>query len=370
MSKRIPFVTLSSVLIAVLSACSSEKSVAPVMPESVSNLAVVSVQKATGPEYVESSGTVRAAESAKLSAQVLGAVVGVTVHEGDQVRRGQVVVTLDDRQFRAATERALAAVTGSDEEIAAAEANYNLADATAKRYENLFNKRSVSPQEFDEVKARYQAAQAQLEITRARQAQAQAALSEARTLQGYTRLVAPFDGVVTERRVEVGTLASPGMPLLTIENTGRYRLEANINERDIAFVTVGMNAPVTIESLSPEPIQCKVVQIVPAADPSSRSFVVKLELPPLPTLRSGLFGRVSIAKGPRNMLLIPRTAVLDRGQLQAVYVIDSNDMASLRYVTLGHEHANTIEVLSGVDSGERLVADPGPRDLSGKLVKQ
>ncbi len=302
MSKRIPVVTLSAVLIAILSACSSEKRVAPVVPESVSNIAVISVQKATGPDYVESSGTVRAAESVKLSAQVLGAVVSVAVHEGDRVHKGQVVVALDDSQFRAATERALAAVTGSDKEIAAAEANYHLADATAKRYENLFNKRSVSPQEFDEVKARYQSAQAQLEVTRAAQAQAQAALTEARTMQGYTRLVAPFDGVVTDRRVELGTLATPGMPLLTIEHTGRYRLEASINERDIAFVTLGMNAPVTIESLAPEPIQSKVVEIVPAADPSSRSFVVKLELPPLPTLRSGLFGRVSIAKGRRDML--------------------------------------------------------------------
>ncbi|HVZ17366.1 MAG TPA: efflux RND transporter periplasmic adaptor subunit, partial [Terriglobales bacterium] len=330
----------------------------------------VAVQETSAPDYIESTGTVRAAESAQLSSQVLAYVTGVTVHEGDHVKKGQVLVTLDDSQLRAGTERASAAVTAADKETSAAEANYNLADATVKRYENLFSKKSVSPQEFDEVKARYQAAQAQLEQAHAGQAQARAALAEARTMQGYTRLVAPFDGEVTDKRVEVGNLAAPGMPLLTVENTRRYRLEANVNEKDIALVRIGMMAPVKIESVTAEPISARVVQIVPAADPASRTFVVKLDLPNLPNLRSGLFGRISLTKGTRDMLLVPRTAVLDRGQLQAVYVIGNDQVATLRYVTLGHEQEKNIEVLSGIESGEKLVADPGQRDLSGKLVKQ
>lgn len=358
------------VLISVLSACSGEKKETPVSHETVSDLRIVTVQKRTAPDYIESTGTVRAAESAQLSSQVLAAVTGVTVHEGDHVRKGQVLVTLDDSQFRAGTERASSAVTAAGKEVSVAEANYNLADVTVKRYENLFSKKSVSPQEFDEVKARHQAAQAQLEQAHAGQAQARAALAEARTMQGYTRLVAPFDGVITDKRVELGNLASPGMPLLTVENTGRYRLEGNVNENDIASVRIGMTALVTIESLAAETISAKVAQIVPAADPASRTFLVKLDLPHLPNLRSGLFGRLRIPKGTRDMLLVPRTAILDRGQLQAVYVIGNDQVATLRYVTLGHEQEKNIEVLSGIESGEKLVADPGPRDLSGKLVKQ
>jgi RND family efflux transporter MFP subunit len=368
--KQIFPLALSWILTAALSACSSAKTEAPVTRESVSNVAVTSVQRASVPDYIESTGTVRAAESAQLSSQVLASVAGVNVREGDRVHKGQVLVTLDDAQFRAGTERATAAVTASEKEAIAAEANYNLADATVKRYENLFSKKSVSPQEFDEVKARYQAAQAQLEKAHAGQAQASAALAEAKTMQGYARLVAPFDGIVTEKRVEIGNIASPGMPLLAVESRGRYRLEASVNEMDIASVRLGMTVPVKIEAVTAEFLPVKVAQIVPAADPDSHSFVVKLDLPNLPNLRSGLFGRLSIPKGTRDMLLVPRTAVLDRGQLQAVYVIGDDQVATLRYLTLGQEHEERVEVLSGIEAGEKLVVDPGHRDLSGKLVKQ
>jgi multidrug efflux system membrane fusion protein len=207
--KQVIFLVIAVSLLAALTACSGEKKATPVAPETVSNLAIVAVQKTSAPDYIESTGTVRAAESAQLSSQVMAAVTAVAVREGDRVRKGQIVVTLDDSQYHAGTERAAAVVAAADKEVSVAEANYNLANATVKRYENLFSKKSVSPQEFDEVKARYQAAQAQLEQARAGQAQARAALSEARTMQGYTRLVAPFDGVVTEKRVELGNLAAP-----------------------------------------------------------------------------------------------------------------------------------------------------------------
>ena len=370
MTRKQPILLVLSAVLIALSACSRDTKEAPVAPESVSNVAVISAQKTSAPDYIDSTGTVQAAESAQLSAQVLATVTSVNVHEGDRVHKGQLLVTLDDAQLRAGTERAAAAVMAADKEASAAEANYNLADATVKRYENLFSKKSVSPQEFDEVKARYHATQAQLEQAHAGQAQARAALAEAKTMQGYTRVVAPFDGVVTGKRVEVGNLASPGVPLLAMENTGRYRLEADINEKDILSVRLGMTVPVKIESVTPEPISARVTQIIPAADPASRSFVVKLDLPNLPNLRSGLFGRVSIPKGTRNMLLVPRTAVLDRGQLQAVYVIGNDQIANLRYVTLGHEQDKNVEVLSGIESGEKLISDPGQRDLNGKLVKQ
>lgn len=366
--KRKILLAASALLIAVLIGCSSEKKEAAAPREVVSNLDVVAVQKATAPDYIESTGTVRSAESAQLSPQILASVTSVSVHEGDRVHKGQILILLDDAQLRAGTDRATAAVTASEKETAAAEANYNLAGATVKRYENLFSKKSVSPQEFDEIKARYEEAQARLDAAHAAQAQARAALVEAKTMQSYTRLVAPFDGVVTEKRVEVGNIASPGMPLITIENTGRYRLEANVNEMDISAVRLGMKTPVTIESLTPEPILAKVTEIVPAADPASRSFTVKLDLPAMRNLRSGLFGRINVSKGNRDVMLVPKTAVVDRGQLQAVYVVGGDQVASLRYVALGHAQGNGVEVLSGIETGERFVADPGQRDLSGKLV--
>ena len=367
--KQILFFVSMTLFISGLLACSGEKKQVQLAPQSVSNVAVIAVQKASAPDYIETTGTVRAAESAQLSAQIVATVAGVYAHEGNRVRRGQVLVALDDAQFRSATDRAAASVMAAEKESVAAEADYNLADATLKRYENLYGKKSVSPQEFDQVKARYQAAQAQLEVAHAGQAQARAALAEAKTMQGYTRLLAPFDGVITDKRVEIGNLASPGMVLLTVENTSHYRLEANINEMDIAAVRMGMAVPIQIEALTSEPIPAKVAEIVPSADPASRSFVVKLDLPNIPNLRSGLFGRVSVPKGNRDTLLVPKTAVLDRGQLQAVYVVGSDQIAALRYVTLGRTQNMKVEILSGIESGERLVTDPGQRDLTGKFVE-
>ena len=112
-----------------------------------------------------------------------------------------------------------------------------------------------------------------------------------------------------------------------------------------------------IDSLGGQAISGKVVQIVPAADPASRSFTVKIELPANPQIRSGLFGRAQFPRGERESILVPQTALLHRGQLDAVYVVDKDEIASLRYITLGKPTGNDVEVLSGLDSGERVVAD-------------
>ncbi len=352
-----------------LVSCTSEKKPAVSAPEVVRNVQLLNVQQATVPDLLEAVGTVQAAESAQLAAQIMGNVVAVNVREGDPVRRGQVLAVIDDAQPRAGRERAEAAVHASDHELAAAEAQYALASATMNRYQDLFDKKSVSPQEFDEVKTRYQAASAQREMAKAGQAQAQAAMAQANTLYEYTRIRAPFDGVVTAKRVDPGALAAPGMPLLTVEKTGQFRLEANVDESQLRFVKTGQAVAVQVDAVGTSPIQGKVVQIVPAADPGSRSFVVKIELPRNPQLRSGLFGRAYFNRGARESLVVPRTAVVDRGQLQGVYVLGQDKTAELRYVTLGRPQGEGVEVLSGLQPGEQLVAAPGNRDLGGKKIE-
>jgi RND family efflux transporter MFP subunit len=201
------------------------------------------------------------------------------------------------------------------------------------------------------------------------QAQAKAALQQARTALGYTHILAPFDGIVTEKKADVGTLASPGMPIFTVEDLHRHRLEATINETDLRYVRMGQQVPVVIDALGEKELKGRVVQIVPAADPASRSFLVKIEVPSDPVLRSGLFGRTRFARGERLALLIPHTAVVERGQLQGIYVLDQNKIASLRYITLGKPSAGQVEVLAGLQAGEMLVADPESGELSGKRIE-
>jgi RND family efflux transporter MFP subunit len=365
-----PGVALLTVLLLIIGliACSGEKNHATAAPEIVRNVPLLVVQTTTVPDYIEATGTVRAAQSAQLASQVMGTITRVNVHEGDAVRRGQVLITIDEAQSKAAYQSATAGLQASQQAIAAADADYALAESTMKRYQMLYDKKSVSPQEYDEVKTKLAAAKARCDAAHASSAQAEAAVSEANTAVGFARIRAPFDGLIIAKLVDAGAMATPGVPLLTLEDPSRFRLEAAVDESQIGAVRLGTSVAVVIDSLGHQVITGKVVQIVPAADPASRTFTVKIDLPSNEQIRSGLFGRARFPHGERQSILVPQTALLHRGQLDAVYVVGKDQIASLRYVTLGKPSAGDIEVLSGLESSERVVAQPGERELSGKRI--
>jgi RND family efflux transporter MFP subunit len=279
-----------------------------------------------------------------------------------------VLAVIDDAQSRAGIDRANAALAATRQEVAATEADYALAGSTLKRYENLHEKKSVSPQEFDEIKTRFAAAEARRDAARAGRAQAEAGLAQARTYYDYTRIRAPFDGVITAKLADAGTTATSGTPVLVMEDVARFRLEVTVDESALGVVRLGQTVPVILDALQ-EDLQGIVVQIVPAADSGTRTFAVKLELPVTANLRSGLFGRARFARGQRESILIPHTAILDRGQLRGVYVIGSDQVASLHYVTLGKRIGSDYEVLSGLDDGDRIIAEPRDREFSGCKIE-
>jgi RND family efflux transporter MFP subunit len=366
MTRRILFVL--AVLTALISSgCSDKRTPVAQATDVVRDLPVLQAQPNAVPDFIEAMGTIRALQTSQLSAQISGAIVSIRAQEGARVRRGDVLVVLNDAQQRAALERASAAVNAAQQDIAVADADYGLQNATFTRYQSLYEKKSVSPHEMDEVRARQTSAGARRDQAQAGIAQARAMEAQARAGLSYTRIRAPFDGIVTAKLVDTGTLASPGVPLMTIEDTHCFRLEASVDEGGIRFVNLGSAAPVSVDALQTE-ASGKVVQIVPAADPASRSFVVKLELPADARLRSGLFGRVRFPRGQREAMLIPRTAVLERGQMHGIYVVAADGQIGLRYVTLGKPAGDNVEILSGLSAGERLIGSPGGRDLAGKKV--
>ena len=372
MNRRNQVLTLQFVLTLVasgtLSSCSNERHTQASAPETVSDVAVIPAQRVAVPEWREVIGTVRAARTSQVAAQTAGNITEIRVHEGDRVVSGQVLATIDDSQPRAAAEQAAAAVIAAERDVAAADSSFVLAGATLKRYQPLYDRKSVSPQEFDEIKARYQSAEARRDMARAGQTQASAVLTQARTSLGYTQVRAPFAGMVTEKRVDVGTLASPGLPIFSVEDTRSYRLEAAVDESDVGIARIGRGVAVLLDALGNAELSGRVAQIVPAADSTSRSFLVKIQLPADARLRSGLFGRVRFSRGERSALMVPPAAILVRGQLQGVYVVGLNRIAELRYVTLGKAAGQQVEVLSGLQDGEKLVAAPGERELNGKQI--
>jgi len=366
--QAISFALGAGTLALLAAGCSGGRVAKNETPEVIGDVAVVVAHTTKTPDWLETVGTVQAAQTSAVASQMMGNIVEIRAHEGDRVQAGQVLAVIDDAQPRAAVEQATAALAAAGNEVTLSEADFSLAKSTLARYQHLFDKQSVSPQEFDEVKTRYAAAAARRDLAQADRERARAALVQAQTSLAYARLRAPFSGLITQKFADVGTLATPGMPVFTVEDTRRYRLEASVDESNVGIVRLDARVPVVIDALGAAAFDGKVVQIVPAADPTSHSFVVKIELPADARLRAGLFGRAHFLRGYREALLIPRTATFQHGQLQGVYVIGADRLASVRYVTLGAAANDQVEVLSGLQAGETLIAAPEGRDFGGKQI--
>ena len=349
-----------------------EKSFASSAPVAVST---VSAANQTWPSTYEATGTVRARTSAVISAKLMGYVREVKVQSGDRVREGQVLLTLDARDLDVSTRRAEATrdevhagVPEADSAVAAAKANLDLAQVTFGRMRDLFQKKSISNQEYDEASAKLKAAEAAYETAQARRLQLNAKLAHAdqdvraaEVTRNYADVLAPFAGVVVAKSVDPGSLALPGVALLTIERDGAFRLEASVEESHLTAIRIGEPVSVIVDGVD-RTIDARVSEIVPAVDAASRAYIVKIELPSLPALRSGVFGRATFQLASRSLLAIPAGAVTERGQLQSVLVVD-NGVARTRLITTGQRIKDQIEVLSGLTAGERVVF-PVPEVLS------
>lgn len=344
----------------------------PVTPIRATAIAAVETD---WPSVYEATGTVRAATSATVSSKLMGYTREVRAHLGERVRAGQILVVLDARDLESSVQRAEAgreeirgSILEADSAITAARAQLDLAQVSAGRMQELLSKRSITNQEFDESSARLKAAQAALEMARAKRqqldariAQADQAIRAARIERGYAEIAAPFSGTITTKSVEPGTLAVPGAPLFTIEREGGFRLEASVEESRLSLARVGKSIPVALDGVN-RTFHARIVEIVPSIDSAARAGTVKIDLPYVPELRSGLFGRARFESEPRRVLAIPEASVAERGQLQMVYIAQGTT-ARTRLVTLGDRQRNQIEVLSGLSSGDRVIA-PIPAGLT------
>ena len=368
--------------VVLLASCAREEAAAPKQSKKAGipvNTAIASLQN--WPDLYEATGTGRARTTAVMASKVMGYVRQVSVQVGDRVREGQPLVTLDARDLEANLRRAEAgraeAVSAQPEVengIAAAKANYELAQATFRRIDELASKKSVSNQEFDEASARLKAAQANYEMAQAKREQLQSKIAQAdqeqraaRIMRDYAALSAPFAGVVIAKSVEPGNLAAPGAPLLTIEREGSYRLEAEIDESKLAAVRTGQSVKVTLDALG-RAFDARVSEVVPSVNAASRAYTVKIDLPAVPQLRSGLFGKASFSLGGRQALVFPSQALQQNGQLQSVFVV-ANGEARTRLITAGRHFDGAFEVLSGLNAGEVVVVAPPPALADGDCVE-
>ncbi len=374
------------ILLAVVlfAACSKERKGADevAVPPLVRDVEVMVVRPETVEDSFEAVGTVKARKITVLSSKTVGTIVAVLVGEGDHVSREQSLVEIDDRDVRAelqgaqaGLEEATRAIGAAESAVAAARGQRDLAAATFKRYEPLVARGSVTPQEFDEVNARYKIASAEMEraeenlrAQRARKKQAVARISQAQTRLSFTKITAPFDGVVTAKTAEVGALATPGSPLMTIEQRGPYRLEVQVGESRLADVKLGLTTPVEIDAIKATALMGKVGEIVPAADPQSRSFTIKIDIPAHALVRSGLYGKARFRGGKREVLVVPAKALVEKGQLVGVYAVNDGGGVRLRLVNAGKRFGEKAEILSGLTAGERIVVSGLEKVSDGSRV--
>ncbi len=344
--------------------------------------ASVAVARAVAsPIEIEVPGTVQSEVSSLIAAKTPGAVTEVRVREGDRVRAGDVLVVVDPRQADARLREAEAALAAARRAAEAARAGRDaaasaaaLAEATGKRYRELFEKEATSRQEYDEVEARRQQAEAERRRAAAAAAaaaagvdRAEAALAQARAAAADTHLRAPYDALVAARLVEPGEHAAPGRPLLRLEKEGGLRVEVHAPESAAAAALPGTAVRVEAEGKNHRGV---IEHASPTADPSSRTVLLKIRLPREAALRPGAYVRVAIPLGEAPRIVVPATALVRQGQLTGLFVLDDSGIARFRLVRIAPLGEDRAVVLSGLTEDVRYVVAPPAGLIDGMRVEQ
>jgi RND family efflux transporter MFP subunit len=303
---------------------------------------IVAVEQREVEDVMDWPGTVTSRTVANVAPKVMAHILEVRVNTGSVVHSGEVLATLDDREVRARAQQARAALTG-------AQAHAVQAQTDLRRVRTLFQKQAATSEDLDAVEARAKA-------TRAQVAQARDAVTEAEVLLGETTVRAPLDGVVAARLVDPGDMAEPGKPVLVIQDPHALRLESYVPTRCAGMLAIGAEVPVRFDAPARE-LQARIEEIAPTADPQSRTRLIKATLPPAPDLQPGLFATLRAPCGRHVAVLIPTRAVMRKGQLEMVYVLEHGH-PRLRDIKTGVRYADQSEVLSGLHAGEQvLVSD-------------
>ncbi len=344
---------------------------------------VSEARSAVQPVVYEAVGTVKARKSATVSSKLMGVIQAFKVNEGDRVKQGDLLVVLDERQVAAQLNQAQAALaeakkaeSGAISARAAAEAGAQQARLSYARNQTMLAGGAITQETFETVDARHKQAQAALaqaeamvEAARFRIEQAQAAVDAATVAQKDARIMAPFDGEVTAKLADAGSLAAPGTPLLTLEQAGGYRVDLVVPETVIQSVRTGEPVDVRISAIGEASITGTVSVIVPSADQNSRTFIVQVNIPTAESLRSGMFARVPLTVGEQKTMRVFRSAVVRKGQLTGVFIVDEKGTARFRLIRTGRSYGEQVEVISGLQDGARLVVDPPAQLTNGSTVE-
>ncbi len=344
-----------------LNACSAkgeQKSEALKKPIGV----VLSVPSSGAQAEILASGTIEAAQTANISTRVMGRITNIYVKTGDKVAKGQLLARVWDEDIRAKRAQA-------DAMIAEAEGAYVSTQKDHERFTNLYKQQSATAKELDNVVLQYNSAKARLNAAKQMKNEVNAMLS-------YSSLTAPFAGVVIQKLAEEGSIASPGMPILTIEQDGILQVSASVAESDIVDVNLGDIATVTVKSTG-KTFEGKITQVNPSSQFTHGQYVVKISVPDIAKkdVYSGMFTSVSIPLKEKHRVksdavLVPASAIVTRDELTGIYTVNATNLAMLRWVRLGKSFGDKVEIIAGLSKNEKFISSSESKLYNGAPIKE
>jgi RND family efflux transporter MFP subunit len=306
------------------------------------------------------SGTAEPIEKVRVSTKIMGWIEEIYFDEGAKVNTGANLVKLRSTDLEAKRAQADAA-------ISEAQAHFKNVETNLQRIESLYEKKAATQKELDDMRTAFASAKARYDT-------ALEMKKEVEEMLAYTALKAPFDGSVTRKMMDVGDLVNPGQPILEVENIAKVKVVTKVPENDVRNLHVSMPVQVQIPAArigaNGKSAIYNIDKIVPSADPISRQFDIHVIMDNTEgQIKPGMFARMVIARNRGSALLVPQKAVFRRGQLEGVFVIDSQNRARLRWIRTGVTYGDQVEVLSGLNVDEQVVLEGAITLSDGQLVE-
>lgn len=354
--KTIALLSLSAVL---LTSCGGDKK-EQIAKEPAIAVKVSGVSENSNSDFISASGKIEAENSANLSTRMMGYVTKIHVKVGQKVGAGQLLVSINNSDLKAKKAQV-------DASILQATAGFNNAKKDYERFVNLFQQQSASQKELDDMTARYEMAKAGLEG-------AKQLRNEVISQFSYSNITAPFSGTITNTFVKEGDMANPGLPLVSVEGATRLQVTAMVSENDIAAIKNGMPVKVLVKS-SNKMLSGKVSELSASATNTGGQYLVKINLDKTDSsVLSGMFVNVQfpienkVQETKSELVLVPQTALVKQGQLTGIYTIGTGNVAILRWLRIGKNFGNQVEVLSGLSANEQYIISAEGKLYNGALV--
>jgi RND family efflux transporter MFP subunit len=331
--KRFPHLLAVALL---LGACSRPAGPGPAVQPAAAPVRVAVVASTVAPRTQPVPGTIRPFAHATVAAKITGAIATANLAVGQAVQAGEILVTVSAGELGARVAAAQAALSQAEREYERERTLETKGASTADAVRNADDRRR----------------------------QVRAALQEAEAMLGYTRIAAPFSGVLTAEFIKPGDLATPGLPLFELEGTDHLRAEVQVPE-SLPLPPIGADLTILLGN---DPVSGRLAELSPAADPTSRTRLAKVDLPAATAARSGQFVRVLWPAGDRTALTVPATAVLVFGQMERVFVVTAGHV-QLRLVKTSAREGGSVQVAAGLDAGETVVVAPAATLQDGQAVE-